>query len=324
MHTFRILHLSDLHLSKRPNEVVFLHALLEGAPADCTTAWLSAHHLRRLLGLSFFVQYYARKLDAILVTGDLATSGKEADLSRALQFLDSSPIIDSSWFSPPSQNLSATLKREDVPIRLMPGNHDRYQTRFPFLPGNKTFDSVFKDYWKAGQGVQTQIILRGATNNDQLAVISADCTLASAFDATVPLGHLGQGKAYRALINRLKEETELIRQSPEPTAVIWALHFAPKPPRSKVLLRLINDDDLLLSADSNDVQCILCGHLHDTMQYRHKAHLNVWVGAAGTSCIAEDVPCEFSIYDIDVDNGGIIGNPRTEIYQWDGENFVQI
>lgn len=326
MHTFRILHLSDLHLAKRHNEVGFLHALLRGAPADCTTAWLSAHHPRKLLRLILFVQYYATKLDAILITGDLATSGRKADLSRALQVVDSSPITDSAWFSSPSQNLSATLRRGDVPVKLMPGNHDRYEGRLPFLPGNKTFDTVFKDYWKAGQGVQTQIILRGRTDTNQLAVISADCTLLSEGDATVPrLGHFGQGKAYSILIDCLEKETKLVRKSPEPTAVIWALHFAPKLASRKLLLRLIKDDDLMLSAESNDVQFILCGHLHETIKpYKHKAYPKVWIGAAGTPCIAEDVPCEFSIYDIDVDNGVIIGNPRTEIYQWDGDNFVQI
>jgi len=325
MDTFKILHLSDLHIAKRPNEISLLDAFLRGKPEDCDIApWFSSYHFRRLQQLSVFVQYYAVGLDTILVTGDLATSGKVEDLSRALRFFDSDPIIDSVWFSSPSQGLAATLQREGVPIVLMPGNHDRYQERPPFLPGNRAFDAVFREYWNAGQGVQTQIILEGKTGNNRLAVISADCTLMSKGDATLPFGHLGQGKVRSVLIDRLKEETELVRESSKPTAVIWTLHFPPKPAKISARLKLINDDDLLLSAESNGVECILCGHIHRTMQYRDVAHPEVWVGVAGTACQAGYETCEFSLYEIDVDNGRVVGDPRPEIYQWDGESFIQL
>ncbi len=322
MHTFRLLHISDLHLARRPNEVGFFSYISEGNPLEYKAAWNSSHSAVKLSALSWFVHHHAKRLDVVLVTGDIATSGNRNDLRRAMWFVDG-PQIHSSWLGPASNQFSATLQRGDIPVRVMPGNHDRFWDAFLFPPGNMIFDKVFQKYWKVGQGVQIQIVLRAKGGNDQLAVISADCTLASLSEATLPLGHLAQGRARTAIVDRLVGETRLVSKRSQPTAVIWALHFPPKPVKKKWWHNLINDEQLLAKAKENGVTCILCGHFHETLQYNPVGHESVFVSIVGTACRAGNTRGEISICEVDVANSGIVGSPRIESYRWDGNTFSQ-
>jgi 3',5'-cyclic AMP phosphodiesterase CpdA len=322
MHTFRILHLSDLHLARRPNEVGILDFLKRGKPADCTLGWLSSYHPGKLIGLSVFVHRYARALDIILITGDLATSGSNNDLQRALWFVDGPPI-GSAFIADASKGFTATLQRGDVPIRVMPGNHDRFHDSAPFLPGNRAFDAIFTKYWKAGQGVQNQVVLRAKGGVDELAVLGADLTLRSESDATKPFGHLAQGKAGRSIVAQLVQETKLVRDARRPTAVVWAVHFPPKPEKPEALHELIDEEAFLTAAVDSGIGCIFCGHLHRTDQYKAVGYPSVSVNMVTTPCQGGNSPGGFCIYEVTVDNGTVIGSPKPEPYVWNGHAFVE-
>src|SRR5207248_7567402 len=64
-----------------------------------------------------------RLLDAILLTGDIATTGDYGDLVRAHQFIEGR--CSGAWFSHYPIFPDPPLSRTETPILLLPGNHDR-------------------------------------------------------------------------------------------------------------------------------------------------------------------------------------------------------
>src|SRR5258706_2689 len=157
MQTFRLVHVSDLHFSARPNAVNpfigatglrvpdfalwrhFRNAVLLG-PSTFSSA-LATH-------LSLYLGSVQDEIDAIVATGDLATTGKEADLKVAKgYFLRGQPA---SVVFPQFAARFSSNKSPDLPIIFMPGNHDRYQGSM-IMPGGKVFEKVFGQSWDADQ-----------------------------------------------------------------------------------------------------------------------------------------------------------------------------
>ena len=215
MYTFRILHLSDFHFSNRLVEVIL--SPVPGYSYDRIV----------VSGLARFVLEQANNLDLVLITGDLAATGRRADLQRAVEYIDAKP---SAGFL--SESRRPTLHGGGLPIVLMPGNHDRYQGLWG-AAGGTSFDDVFQQYWKVGQGVQ-YCLINNPDIEDCLAIILGDFSLASCRDADPPApGCLGQGLAYQNVIDRMTSLTASVRDKDPAAAVIWAVHFAPGVPHAR-------------------------------------------------------------------------------------------
>jgi hypothetical protein len=156
------------------------------------------------------------RLDVILVTGDLATTGDARDLRPAHEFVDAAPVSGrrAPWLTAAGK---PTLQAAGAPIVLLPGNHDRYQGLTKNAGGTQ-FDAFFANYWKtssrgqlpASPSVQTLVVLQGGTG-EKLAIVAADFTLATNADADASRGgwfaYLGQSKAYQVIVDALKKET---------------------------------------------------------------------------------------------------------------------
>src|SRR6266480_922263 len=127
MATFRLLHISDLHFSARPNAVNPLTSLGGVRPADLG---LWRHFPRHIIlfgpssyssplatHLALYIDSIQDAVDAIIVTGDLATTGSEVDLSTAKAFFFADTRI------PPVARVKLNLR---IPVIFLPGNHDRF------------------------------------------------------------------------------------------------------------------------------------------------------------------------------------------------------
>ena len=269
MGSFRLLHVSDLHFYAQAAQADPVHVLLAkpdlafnqlvGAVAKLF-GW---HHPQLADAVAEYVFSHSTSdyFDAIVLTGDLATTGRPDDLHAAHEFV-SEPMYG-SWRN--RRNQSA-LSSAGVPVFLLPGNHDRYQSVLG-APGGANSANVFRRYWRQGP-LPDRLILEDQEDNERLAIIAADFSLASSSDARPPiLGQLGKGRVYQDRLNSLKRQTLDVRRTYHNVAIVWAVHFPPVLPDGYSELTLIDGENLIDSAIDCGVRYILAGHVHARLRY---------------------------------------------------------
>lgn len=270
MAVFRLLHLSDVHVSGRVGRVTvndLVDSLVEQVSPPGSVDLLDA--------TAKFAYDYRSELDAILITGDLSHVGSRRDLMAALGFVEA-PVAAAGtaatphwpreapkgWHSLDDGVARPTLKASDLQVLLFPGNHDRFLPSAPDIrsPGAVLFDEIFGEgYWDVGQGVKCLPLQKDGEN---LTIVAADCTLRKIGDCILPGGHLSQGRAYPDLVSELSDQSRTL----EGSAVLWALHFPPDN-RVKLSHRLLDGERVLAAAEGADVEFVLAGHLHEFRRY---------------------------------------------------------
>jgi 3',5'-cyclic AMP phosphodiesterase CpdA len=309
MELIRILHASDLHIAKRANVISGLDRISAGISlrppllrAVFKTAFFSSYSPTVLLAFSQFVyEDYERShrkqvdapIDAIVLTGDIATSGRSKDLKRALWFFQDKP--DSNMQAKSTRGgLYATLATVldtphlvgpiAIPLLLVPGNHDRLQPSLKGLyldywPGGKNFDQVLQGYWDPtlnaldyGPDVKALTLQK---NKLTVSIIAADFNLKQSGDRVgLWFNRYAQGRVYQNATNKqdilgnLRQATQDIKRSDPDSVIIWAVHFPPGFPGISSTMELINDNDLINVANGEDILAILSGHTHIPVRYR--------------------------------------------------------
>jgi len=257
---------------------------------------VSSYDVGVLQRFADFVHQHAANglLDAVVLTGDIATTGDTEELEKALEFFEAPPDVR---LRSQTSEQEPTLAELPIPIFLLPGNHDRYKTGpgyapggFGYGPGGREFDRIFKKYWRGPVmptfDSQADILDYKPLRNDGLvvAIISADFNLLTADDCNWPFGWLAQGKVYDPILDQLEDSTTSIvthwRRSNE-VCVIWAIHFPPSYPRISRLMQLIESDRFVLRANTCGVKAVLAGHTHDPVKYR-RPEMKFDVFCAGT------------------------------------------
>ncbi|MGE3821041.1 MAG: metallophosphoesterase [Isosphaeraceae bacterium] len=338
MYTFQILHLSDLHIGVKPNVLGWPHVRRpEGNPLGKVSplaygSW--SPEIYRCL-LDEVVSPCREVLDAVLVTGDLATDGRAADLAWAeFQIAE----LVKKLAGPRLTREGLTQSRDRVLI--MPGNHDRYDGWFGRAGGTR-FERVFtrfwpetpqppvvQDRWRRFRELKRRVFSPGrrprrtqtwllecegpseGSSPDRLAIVAADFTLQRSRDASkTPMAHLGQGKAYLHVIDQLKHATRAV--SFETRAIVWAVHFPPEFEKNDPLLALLDDGALIDAAVELDVEHIFCGHTHEDRQYTiYRDVRHVDIHCAGTAAQCHVAPsgsnCAHPL-EITVDGGSLVG-----------------
>jgi predicted phosphodiesterase len=242
----------------------------------------------------FVYQQAARGLlDAVVLTGDIATTGDPEELEKALEFFEAPPDYR---LGTQSVEQEPTLAGVSIPILLLPGNHDRYRTGPGYAPGGvgygpggQQFDRIFERYWHGPvmPALDSNAIAEyhPICNGDlAVAIISADFNLLTTDDCNCPFGWLAQGKAYDHILGQLVDTTyEIVSRWSESyrLCVIWAIHFPPDFPKISRLMRLIDSDKFVLRANWWDVNAVLAGHTHDPVRYR-RPEMKFDVLCAGT------------------------------------------
>jgi 3',5'-cyclic AMP phosphodiesterase CpdA len=271
--TVRIVHASDLHFGTAGNQVGVIEwwqAWCGGGNLFPLPTLISSHSEDCVNALADFAYANEPYYDVLLVTGDLATSGGRADIRRAHDFF-AAPRVKGHLGS----RRQPTLRGLKRPIRVLPGNHDRYGHLA--YPGNSRFDDTFFSDWHAGQGAQ---LLWLEPEESWLALIGVDFTLAKN-DLGEPIGphglvpgYLGQGRVYRGRLENLVRITQAVREKCPECAVIWAIHF--NPVSGDDALRLLDATGRFTQAvTDNEVAAILCGHTHYSGRYSF-AGTDVW------------------------------------------------
>jgi UDP-2,3-diacylglucosamine pyrophosphatase LpxH len=271
MSPIRILHASDLHIAQAPSLISPIDKISPGTFVEAVTKRTFASSfdpavLERFT--SFVYNKMGGQIDAVLLTGDIATTGLPHDLEVARRFIEGPPHP-----RVPALNtrMEPTLAGLGMPVWLLPGNHDRYiRTKLlDYSPGGTRFDYVFGAYWKGH--VQAFPLISHA--DIHAAIIAADFNLKSKKDSTVMFGKYAQGRAYTATLDHLEQATTSIKnnhaqQRTEALAIVWALHFPPKYPGISRAMQLINSRELIDRANQCGVHALLAGHTHQPVAYR--------------------------------------------------------
>ncbi|WP_187272575.1 metallophosphoesterase [Methylobacterium sp. WL9] len=271
---FKLIHISDLHFAAGPNKGGFIAAFASNATNE-----RNGRHNQDLADLSaYFIAKNLGDYDCLLISGDIATRGTEADLQVARQYV-LAPATQSGGYL--STHNRPTLSYGSRPTVLLPGNHDRFKGPLG-EPGSDKFEHAFPNHWKVGlNGVQSVKVV--AASGVEVSIISADFTLISKTSASVPGGHFSQGRCIAAILSYLKWVTNTIRKRYPERGIIWVSHFPPPVDSFDIGVyhELIDGDLLLTAARSCSVEYILCGHLH---KQGISTYNGVTVIMAGTLC----------------------------------------
>ncbi len=215
MGRLRILHISDPHLASIANVISRRKAVDHGqlAKALFQGGRFSSYNWDCFQSLiSFVSQLKMDEIDLILLTGDLATSGDDADLAAAEALLLSKQ--------------GCGLGSLGWPIRVIPGNHDRIEGK---TVNGMRFESYFKPPWDGGHGV-VEIYTKNK-GGVQVVLIGADFSLKRLGDADRRWGEwkrFGQGEIYPDVLRSLVVSTTAARKTYGDVVVFWVVHFPPE------------------------------------------------------------------------------------------------
>jgi 3',5'-cyclic AMP phosphodiesterase CpdA len=304
MTKIRLLHISDLHVSKYLN-IRQISKWRLSALANKNFTFAPAYSQGKLNRFLAFLRKQTTLLDRIVITGDIATTGRSFDLHKAFNVVD------------------GRIKPMGVDLCLLPGNHDRWVPYFKghnsairsfgYDPGGTDFHSVFSSYWGLGD-VKTIPIVK---NNFRVVLVTADLSLRSAQDALIfkSINKHGQGRVYDDILVELEKATLSALENDEPTiAVIWAIHFPPFCPNIGSDLHLIDEKLLLDKADEMGVQIIMAGHSHVANPYTAHPY-QIDVICAGT--LTEFDPSQNQFFIIELEDLGGSFRPQLESYEYD-------
>jgi 3',5'-cyclic AMP phosphodiesterase CpdA len=309
MASIRILHASDLHISTRASytsgwDIVSPGVSLNSLGKIVRDPFDAARRLRRTAFLSTYdpdpLGAFARlvydvqtkpahahelrtPVDAVVLTGDISTSGLQHDLELVREFLEGpangpDAVVSDGGF-PTLAHVNA-YAGGDTPVWILPGNHDRYRRvratlNIDYSPGGRNFEKVLGSYWGKpfpGQPdwgpdvVEFPTLTKGGLN---VTVIAADFNLRHKRDRVGPRRNkYAQGRVYPEIVEELRSATEAARAAyGQPHVVLWAVHFPPRFPGIGDSMRLIDEDWLVGAAESLGVAAIMSGHTHEQLEY---------------------------------------------------------
>ena len=127
-------------------------------------------------------------------------------------------------------------------------------------------------------------MLKDTDIDEHLSILAADFSLKSLLDA--PIYWMWQGFAYDKIIEELVKRTKEVRTKYPSSGVLWVSHFPPVSSRIEIRedLMLLGYDDVLRAAYSNNVNHILSGHIHRSVDCKHLMGGRVEVNCVGSAC----------------------------------------
>lgn len=355
MSVFRLAHLSDLHFGatadrRNPIDAVagglreksraalshILRRKLRGGLAEVT--YPSTYNSDVAFSLLPEIEEQLKSCDALIVTGDLATTGSDTDLSIARAYFSGRLSHDENPLAAPLPALDSIA---DCVLLALPGNHDRYAGT-ALLPDSRRFESYFGSTWDfstldSSRGSTYDLIslqgdsrvklclLRKENARQALAMISADFSLDYWLEGDGNFGWVGKGRVVKQILYDLEETTRKIKhemaESGAGAAALWAIHFPPCFPNIDENLQLIGGEELVDSAAALGIKLILAGHTHTPLKYDPHGSVRVLCGGTTTGIGYEDHHF-YSLIDIEVD--GEITDIRVILRRWDrfDEEFV--
>ncbi len=340
MPVFRIGHISDLHFGYPFDRLNPLEAVGSKSGREKARAALAALVKNRksglgsvldpstfnpdvALGLLHELNKKQESLHAILVTGDLATTGDHADLKLARDYF--SGKLPPEW--DPIGKQPSLLERSKAIVISLPGNHDRYDG-LALIPGSRNYESHFGDFWDFNSGIAYDCAVSNSAYRVRVCALededSADCVLFICMadlsldyhnQGVGAFGWVGQGSAERAVVDALVETTGITAKHAKASgrkreiATLWAIHFPPVYPQIDQSLELLTPLRLIEAAQDCGVSTILTGHTHQALKYNAAANYvrgtpEVNVICCGASAgRSEHSIYSYSIIEVEICNG---------------------
>lgn len=282
--SFRIAHLSDLHLSRHPNVFGFNEArglraklgiLLNAAIGGDFGRLMGSYDMGALRALNRALQVIRasdRPFDAAIITGDLATTGLIQDLAVARMYVSGNTVAGGADISNHPYPFSSH------PVCILPGNHDRYGDRW-MRPVSAVFESgrTFGERWACTFPVHSSTrsvvnsFLLAQRDDAKLAIVAADFSFPAEAPPRSPWTYLGKGFANPAIISQMVEETRRLKA--DGCSVLWATHFpADDRPKDKSL-ELLGARKVVEAAVTEKVPLIFSGHTHHA-QHQYQVTYN--------------------------------------------------
>jgi hypothetical protein len=308
MALFRLLHASDPHMAAVPFTA---GPPLSGFLKGLAKYWRQvSHDPAPLRAFVQFAHLNQQCFDAVLVSGDLSTTGDTADLQAAYDLYTAPPANPTTCLTAAGEPTLRYWASNSL-LDLLPGNHDRFRSvKARYRPGGRRFDTVFcppggLQFWCAGQGVAHGIAL--LRSPWVLHVVKADFTLRR-YDGGKPFywlpGWLGQGRVKQSVLDLLTAATtqardEYANQGWSPIT-LWAIHFDPF--TTDATLSLLESEKLAQAAKDLNVPAILCGHTHESKLKPLSDATCVF--ACGTTAQADSPQWDCQAIEVDADDAG--------------------
>lgn len=298
----RFLHLSDLHICIEPNRRNIV-SLLQAKPSEkidvvknlfkqglATIAHPASYRPSRLSAVAEFTYKNRASYAGVIISGDLATSGKVSDVKEAYNFVATKP--DDKWVSAGSP----VLQGSSLPVLVMPGNHDNYASNSP-IPSPANFNLYFNQQLQEDRYANR--VGRKAFIEDGVLVvfIFADFSFGKKSDSKNKRHLYGGGKVQKSVLQELKDRTQNVKFKHnidvKRVEVFWVVHFAPFDCGSD--LELTGYEKILEAAENHGIKAILCGHTHEHRVIKNKT-TSIFCAGAATS-----VDCENAIHEFEYD-----------------------
>ena len=249
-----------------------------------TVGFATSYHPLALDSLVNFVTE-RNELDAVILSGDIATTGFEHDLLKAREFLE----------GPPAGAYAVgltVLANIGIPVWILPGNHDRYIYKgreWFFSPGGTLFDQILRNHWS--DKVRAYPLLRNAGERLSVLLVAADFSLQKSSDSTRlhRFNKLAQGRVYKEVLSALATETlqqqtqAALRFPDHELVTLWAVHFPPNFKGLSASKSLLQAADVVSKAEDLNVQAILAGHTHVYNDYPATAFVRVLCAGTATA-----------------------------------------
>jgi predicted MPP superfamily phosphohydrolase len=314
MAVFNIVHLTDLHFGQVSDRKSFTRQWVYQGPPT--------HNLQRAEHLAAWLyektdelEAAGDRLDALVLSGDLATTGIPDDLRTAFKYIDG-PATNLYYRDPEPQEAHkgrqhfATISGLARRCILIPGNHDRYKSNYG-EPAGAEFNNVFDKYWnKHIEGVVGTVLSKPSNGTlECLAVIGADACLRDEKHAT-PFCSMSQGYAYPEMRDALVNKTKAIREVHPNIAVIWFIHFPPWPVFPA--LRMLQYQIIAKASADWGVAVVLSGHTHLNTVLQPTVGTTIWKGGSATQ-YRERKGHWIQYLEVEVQSDRIVGATRTNL-----------
>lgn len=239
---FTIYQISDLHFGKEL--IPTKQNIIKGFNPHDERIWakLRTHLLNRIKN--------NQNEYLVVVTGDLSQLGH----------IESYRLAKSLIFEDPNSEISQKygLQLEDKHLLIVPGNHDSYDNSLFKKNNLRTFNNIF---FPSHQGNDIYPIFKKLPDeNPKFIFMGIDSTYKK--NSLTPRKKLGMGTVPQA---QLDELTGRLKEINKDTIKVLCLHHCPiivdkKRDRS---LMLKKSQDLLSWITKNNIDFVLCGHLHE-------------------------------------------------------------
>ena len=315
---FRYIHVSDFHLCIEPKRRNMLELIRRAPQSKMDTLGSlgsqafkqgfrsifnpASYEPSQLSGVARFCVDWSDRIDGILLTGDLCTTGLIDDLKVADVFLRQPANMGVT-----TSDNSTTISELRSLIRLLPGNHDRYKDNLG-TPNSNLFDLKFDEFMpnfrdRVGYWVDNK-------QHQTIIFVFADFSVRNKND--VPKGfHFGRGKVYDDILSALIETTRLQKSKYRNAHVVWVIHFAPYDCGN--MIQLDDAAKFTSAAKSQGVAVVLNGHTHSP---KFEIYEQFAISCAGASC-AIDVSPRNTVHLIEFEFGSAGIVLKKSNFSWD-------